>query len=53
MPRLAIVADRVEIVPPPESSVVTNTFLASSAVVSYMPTASISIIRMEKGAEKL
>ncbi len=39
-------------VPPPPSSVVTNTLPISSAAVSYMPTASISSIVMEKGAEK-
>ncbi len=35
------------LVPPPASSVVTKTRPSISAVVSYMPTASISSMRME------
>ena len=38
-------------VPPPPSSVVTNTLPISSAAVSNMPTASISSIFIEQGAE--
>ena len=37
--------------PPPPSSVLTKTLPISSAAVSYMPTESISIMRIEKGAE--
>ena len=47
---MATVAARA--VPPPPSSVVTKTLPISSAVVSNMPTASISSIFTEKGAAK-
>ncbi len=37
-------------VPPPPSSVVTKTLPCASTVVSYMPTSSISTMRIDQGA---
>ena len=51
-PRLAIAAVSARAVPPPPSSVVTKVLPKDSAVVSSMPTSSISSICIEKGAAK-